>query len=387
MAGEISIHQLLQTPVINRVISRIAVRDSVMQRFFGVQLGSSNISRQSGRNVGWDIMDRTRTVAKGRAPNQGPATISRKPIGHVSTQVFRMHEKIHLFQDEIFRTRPLGTALGNVDVRGQAYITKQVEYATQRFRNAREFMVSRIPRGGFGVRIEGEDWYLVEKTSASATFTVDFQIPTTNQNYLDLGTGSNIINAPWDDPSAPIIKQILDIEKAFERLHGFPLRHIWINGTTFGWLMNNLELQTAGGTAYRIFESLSRRESDADKNGFPSTGFDVVFRALPLQVFHVYNGVLNVDTEDSTSLSSSSLFIPDGRAIFSPEPSSQWIGGIEGSEVVAENVMDMGKEVFGFHNWSTRVIDPAGWEMKFLDNFIPALYIPSALAYGNVGST
>ncbi len=385
MAGEISIHQLLQTPVISKVVSRIAVRDAVLQRFFGLQIGSSSLSRQSGRNVGWDIFDRTRTLAKGRAPNAGPATISRKPIGHVSTQCFRMHEKIHLFQDEIFRTRPLGTALGNVDVRGQDYVKRQVEYGTQRFRNAREFMVSRIPRGGFGVRLEGEDWYLVEKDDSSATFTVDYQIPSANLDYLELGTGANVIDGSWEDPGTRIINQILNIEKAFERLHGFPLRHIWINGTTFSWLLENIQLQNVGGTAYRIFESLTRRESDVDKGGFPSTGFDVVFRGLPLQTFHVYNGVLNVDTDDSTSLTNSSYFIPDGKAIFSPEPSSQWIGGIEGSEVVAENVMDMGKEVFGFHNWSTRVIDPAAWEMKFLDNMIPALYIPSALAYGTVG--
>jgi hypothetical protein len=381
MAGEISIQQLLQTPVISKVVSQLAVRDSVLQRFFGLQIGSSSITRQSGRNVGWDIFNRTRTLAKGRAPNAGPATISRKPIGHVSTQCFRMHEKIHLFQDEIFRTRPLGTALGNVDVRGQDYVSKQVEYGTQRFRNAREFMVSRVPRGGFGVRLEGEDWYLVEKDDSSATFTVDYQVPSGNTGDID-----GVIDAPWDDPSARIINQLLNLEKRSERITGFPARHVWINGTTFGHLLENIQLQNVGGTAYRIFETLTKRESDVDKGGFPSGGFDCVFRGLPLHTFHIYNGVLNVDTDDSTALADSSLFIPDGKAIICPEPSSMWIGGVDGSEIVAENVMDMGKEVFGFHNWSTRVIDPAGWEMKFLDNFIPSLYIPSVMYYPTVTS-
>ncbi len=385
MAGEIAIHQLLQSPVINKVVSRIAVRDAVMQRFFGLQIGSSSLSRQSGRHVGWDIFDRTRLLAKGRAPNAAPATISRKAVGHQSTQVFRMSEKIHLFQDEIFRTRPLGTAIGNVDLRGQDYVRRQVEYATQRFRNAREFMVSRIPRGGFGVILSGEDWILTEYTDANATFTVGYQVPSANQDQLELGTGADVIDAPWSDPSARIINQILGVEKAMERLNGWPVRHIWINGTTFSWLLENIQLQNVGGTAYRIFESLSRRESDADGKGFPSTGFDVVFRGLPLQTFHVYNGVLNVNEDvDSTAAADSSLFIPDGKAIFTPEPSSEWIGGIEGSEIVAENLMDSGKEVFGFHNWSTRCIDPAGWEMKFLDNFVPALYIPSAMCYATV---
>jgi hypothetical protein len=382
MAGEISIHQLLQSPVITKLVSQLAVRDSVMQRFFGLQIGSSSITRQSGRYVGWDIFNKTRTLAKGRAPNAGPSTVSRKPIGNVSTQCFRSHEKIHLFQDEVFRTRPLGTAIGNVDVRGQDYVRKQVDFLTQRFRNSREFMVSRIPRGGFGVELSGEDWFLVEKDDAGATFTVDYQVPAANQGDVD-----GLFDVDWSDPNAPIINHLLELERRSERLTGYPIRHHWINGTAFGYMLENIGLQNVGGSAYRIFDTMTKRETDIDKGGFPSTGFDVVFRALPLHTFHIYNGVLNVNTDDSTATADSSMIIPDGKMASFPEPSSEWIGGIEGSEIVAENVMDMGKEVFGFHNWSTRVIDPAGWEMKMVDNFIPTLYIPSAVYYPTIYAT
>ena len=65
-----------------------------------------------------------------------------------------------------------------------------------------------------------------------------------------------------------------------------------------------------------------------------------------------------------------------------PEPSRDWVGWINASEYVKENVMDAGRQVFGFHSWSTNTIDPAGIELKMLDNGLPVLYVPKCIAYG-----
>jgi hypothetical protein len=396
MAGEITVQQLFQTPTITKVIQQIASPLSLFQQFYGMTPGATASQSVSGRYVGWDIVNPTRSIAKGRAPMTGPATVSRKPIGNVMAQVYRMHEKTLILQEEVFRVRPPGSAIGTVDLRGQSYVRRQIDFLTQKFRNSREFMVSRMFRGGWGVKLEGEDWVPVEYGDSTAVFNVDMQLPSTHKDYLAMGTGANIITESWDDPAADIIGQLLTLDMASERESGRPLRHIWITGSTFKYLLNNTGLQTGAGTAYRVFESLRARESNMQVNGdkFPDSGFDVVFRALPLHTFHVYNGGLILDqtsgvtessetTPNQRSASYYNLLVPSNKAIFTPEPGS-WCGWVEGSEVVAENLMDPGKEVFGFHPWTTRVIDPPGWELKVLDNGLPVLYEPYAVAYGTV---
>tara|TARA_Y100000310_G_scaffold302852_1_gene340633 strand:+ start:342 stop:1496 length:1155 start_codon:yes stop_codon:yes gene_type:complete len=382
MAGEITIQQLMQTPVITRVVSRIRTPLSLFQNFFGMAPGQAASSNVSGRHLGWDIFDKTRLIAEGRAPGTGPATVQRKSVGHVSAVAYRAHEKITMLHEEIFRTRPLGQQFGVVDLNGQSYVNQQISYLTQRFRNSREFMISRMLRGGFGVLQSGESWIPVEL--GAGTFDVDYNIPATHKAQLDLGTGSDIIGTTWLSAGADVVGDVLAINKSFERLHGRALRHIWINSTLFGSLLSNTGLQAVGGTAYRIFDSLSARQMKSEE-GIPDTGFDVVFRALPLQTFHVYDGVLNVNQlTDSDTTANTSLFVPDTNAIFMPEPSNDWCGWINASEYVKENVMDAGNQVFGFHSWTTNVIDPAGVELKMLDNGLPVLYVPKCIAYGTV---
>jgi hypothetical protein len=359
---------------------------TLFQNFFGMLPGQASTQNVSGRYLGWDIFDKTRLIAEGRAPGTGPATVQRKAVGHVSAVAYRAHEKMTLLHEEIFRTRPLGQQFGVVDVNGQNYINRQLEYLTQRFRNSREFMISRMLRGGFGVKQTGESWVAVEKGAADATFEIDYAMPAAHLDQLDMGTGSDIIDVGWQTASANVIKHILNMNRAFERLHGRPLRHIWINSTTFELLLNNTSLQNTAGTAYRIFDSLTARQQSSAE-GIPDSGFDVVFRGLPLQTFHIYDGVLNVDqTVDSDTSANSSMFIPDNYAIFMPDPSADWVGYINSSEFVKENIMDNGKQVYGFHSWTTNTIDPAGIELKMIDNGLPVLYVPKSIAFGKVAN-
>jgi hypothetical protein len=388
MPGEITIHQLFQTPTITGIISRIKTPLSLLQNFYNLQVGGSASKNEPGRNIGWDIFDSTRTMAQVRAPGTGPGTTSQKPVGHVSAQVMRLHEKIVLLQEYIARTRPPGSQFGTLDGNGMQYVRRQLTYGTRRFRNAREFMVSRMFRGGFGVKVGagGDEWTLCETDTSGVTFTVDFQVPSANKTYLELGSGADIITAPWDDPATQVMSQLYAINRAYERLHGWRLEHIWINSTRLADLMLNLEFQAVGGSAYRVFDSLTKRDITSEE-GRPDTGFEIVFRAVPQFRFHVYDGVLSAlspTTVDGTAEADVSRIIPDNNAIFTPEPSSEWLGLINGSEYIAENVMDQGKEVYGFHNWTTRVIDPAGWELKLLDNCLPALFLPKTVSYGTI---
>lgn len=386
MAQEITIEQFLSTPFILRLVNRIKTPISLLQNFYGMTVGGPNYEEFSGRNVSWDIMDMTRRLAKGRAPLSGPATVAQQPSAVQTAQCYRLHEKIILLQDKIFRYRNLGAQIGTIDKGGQAYLMRQVKISTQRFRNAREFMVSRLFRGGFSVTLSGDEYLLGELNASGSMFNVETLIPASNKDQLEMGTGENIIDAPWDDPNADVIGQVMKINSAFERLHGFPARHFWISSVTCNDLLNNIGLQNVGGTAYRIFDSMTRRQITSSE-GIPDSGFDVVFRALPLWTFHVYDGVLATDVDtpgyDETTAANVSKIIPDNNCIITPDP-GDWCGWLAGSEMVAENLWDSGTERFGFHNWTTRVIDPAGWELKFLDNGLPALFVPKAVAYPTI---
>lgn len=387
MAGEITLQQLFQTPVITRVVSRFKTPMSLFQQFLGMLPGQPATESVSGRHIGWDIFDRTRTIAKGRAPGSGPATAHPKTLGHVSAVAYRAHEKIPLLREHIFRTRTPGAQIGQIDSRGQGYISRQMQFLNQRFRNNREFMVSRMFRNGFGFKLDGEDFVPTENGAAGNVVNVDMGMNDNNLTFLNMGSGGNILTANWATPGTDVIGNVYAINAAFERQHGYPLRHIWINSTAFTPLLVNDGLETVGGTAFRVFESLNARQNRSIE-GIQDSGYDVVFRALPLVTFHVYDGVLvtpelSIGTTETTTANTSKL-IPDNKAIFCPEPDGNWAGWIEGSEWVAENWTDMGKEVFGFHTWTTPSIDPAAIELKMIDNGLTALYIPDTIAYGSL---
>lgn len=382
--ADITLQQLLQTPVITRLVSRIKTPLSLFQSFYGMLPGAPATETIQGRYFGYDIMNTTRQIASVRAPGAGPGRAKHKPIGQVTGTVIRAHEVLHIQHEQLFRMRPLGANFGTVDLTGQNYITRQIAIMTQKFRNTREFMVSRMFRGGFSVTVDGDDWTLGEMGASGASFDVDFQLPAAHKDFLALGSGgANILDVSWADPTAPVHTHLYALRQAFERLSGRPLVHVWMHPEDVSVLQQNVNLQNINGSVNRIFDSLTGRQMSSQE-GIPDTGYDITFGALPLFKFHAYGGGLNLDGTDSTSYSSFTTFIPRGKAIFTPDPSSDWLGYIAGSEFVRESVMDPGGVKSGFTTWHTNVIDPAGVDIKFLDNGIPALYNPTAICYGTV---
>lgn len=360
-------------PVVTRAISRIKVPGDRLQRWLGMSPVGPAVTRPGGHHTGWDIFDHTRGLARGRPPGTGPSTVAKQPIGHVSATIYRSHEKVPLLQERMFRLRPLGSQWGTIDASGQQYITRQQFILAQRFRNTREFMVSRMLRGQFQLKQSGDDWLPVD---SGGHITIDFQIPAGNKGQLNmLGTG-NIIDKSWADPSADVIKHCLMVQQAFEELHGWPLRHVWITSTVLNYLMNNTVLINTAGMANTVWLTWNRSPY-VGPDGVPDGGHEVVFRGLPWLQFHIYDAGLVVDGQFKR-------IIEDNAAIFLPDPSPELFEMHEGSEIVVENVNDPGQERFGLAAWTQRVVQPAGWELLAVDNCIPALYVPKAVAYATV---
>lgn len=380
----LTLQQITKREIIMKVISELKPSGSALSQFYGLMPGQPGTLSFPGMDVGWDIFNNTRQLAKVRPPLSGPATRQRQRVGHVSARAVRLHDSLGIFDNEVYQTRPLGGNFGTIDSRGTAYVARQIKYLSELFFNAREFMVAHALQGGFGVTVSGEDMYLT--TYGSGTFDVDMQIPSTHKNQLAMGTGSDIIGATWSNAATDIVGDLGALDAAFVRECGYSMRHAWINGNTFfTTVMKNTGIKDVGGSAFTIYEMFGERQIKGHDATQIDGGFDIVLRAWPHLRWHVYNQCLNPGTNaDGVSTSVSTPIIPDNKVIFTPEPSPDWFGWVEGGEIVRDNVVASPREVRGFDMWSTPRIDPAGVDMKAIDIGLPAIFVPNAVAIGTV---
>ena len=298
-ATTVSLAQLLSSPVVTRVISQVQGPNTRLQDFFGLGPGGNNSDPVGGHVASYDIFNKTRGIAKGRPPGTGPASIAPQRVGQVPVTIYRAHEKMTLLDERIFRIRPLGQGYGQVDGRGQQYITNQEAHMAQRIKNNREFMVSRMLRGGFDLSLVGEDFLpvnhgtgdikvnylgpLVSGTIGSAACVfehsdqIDYGDPTVGGGNLPIGSIAACITLDWMvNTAADIIGDLLKINAGFEEVHGYPLRHVWLNSTTMSAIMQiNVGLKSVAGTANTVFNEFRPFGSD------PKTAFEVVLNERP----------------------------------------------------------------------------------------------------------
>jgi len=368
-----TLRELLHPVAIRKVISTIATPLSRFQDFYGTGIGGPYNQDIGGDVFSWDIFDKTRKIANARPQGTGPERIIPQKIGQVSARAYRSHGSLKLLYAKIFRNRVLGgnMDMGNVDVSGQKYIKSQLQFAAQQYKNAREFMLNRLLRcSGFYLKIEGDQWI---PTDTATSFKVDYKIPASQ-----VGTVGGIFAGTWDEAAAPIHDELLALNAYTQQQTGYPIEHAWINSTMWGYLLKNTQIKGLAGTSNSPFAQYDRVDKYSEE-GIRDNGFVGVLRGIPWIHWHVYDGVLEVDGTESA-------LVEPNKAIFTPAPSSMWLETYNGSELVLENTHSQPYEAFGFTNWHTHVIDPAAVELKFLDNSLPALYLPKAIFNATVAS-
>lgn len=376
-----TLQEVLSPSVVNRVISRIKVPQSRLQNFFGMQLGGPNNNPIGRRYFSWDIFDKTRTMAGFRAPGTGPKTASPQSVGRVTGTFPRIHEEIRLDYERLHNIRALGRPAGEVDQMGLNYITRQEEFLAQRFANVREFMVSRMLRGVFDILQVGDDWFPVD--SGAGTFSVNYQVPTGNKTQLNMTGAGSIIDGRWDNPATGIFSHLTGVNQAFEQLTGRPLRHIWTDSTVWQMVLSNVQIHDIGGTANTVFAQYDTVE-ERGPDGLPSNEFVGVLRAIPWIKWHIYDAGLDVDTSGGTTTFKKFFNGANGEVAFLPDPGPDWVEMCIGSEPVIDSYGAPAVERFGFYAWTFTNIKPACVELIAIDNAIPALYVPKALAFANV---
>jgi hypothetical protein len=293
----------------------------------------------------------------------------------------RLYEAIDFPYEKVYSLRQLGGQYGSLDRTGQSWVMRQQMFMAQRFSNAIEFMVSRMFRGGFSISINGDDYTLGEL--GAGTIDVPYQIPAGNKGNL-----GGLIDAEWDLAGTKIIDHMLELNKLSQLQTGYEIKHCWINSTTFKYMLANTQIQAVRGTAVRSFDYLGPNNVQTT-NDPRNIGFSVVFQGMPQFVWHIYDATsVNAQTDPSANTTSTdSLYIPDGRAIFTPEPElGGWHGMFHGSEVIREN--DESEPVLktGLASWPKKTNDPPGEELRVLHNLVPLLYVPKSIYYATVWS-
>lgn len=381
---------LMKPGQILKVIKRLQTPASFFQRFLKVSPTDVPSMTPDLDTFGYDIYAATRTLSPVSAPYSAPVKVGRKPIATELATVYRLHPSIDFFDNEVFRSRQLGSFGLNteVDLMGQSYIAMQLAHVKTMLDNSIEWMVAHMLKGGFAIKPNGDSYDLCQTTDADAIHVNNYKIPASNTG--DLG-GIIASGEQWSLSNAPILDHLMKISSVASRVSGYPPRHIIMNGITAIPLFTNTKLSSVGGTAYRIFDSLTNRQVP-DGEPLTSGQYTVVFRALPQYIFHIYNegyvpGVVIPDEDTQIDSANFVRYIPDGYAIILPEPTRDWVGYAVGKEIIAENIMANPQLVSGLKIWRTRDIDPARFETKFLTKYVPLLNMPRVVFYANVWRT
>ena len=399
-----SLQELLLPQVILRVISRIRKGQGFMGRWLGfhpdrfdpdtVTLSGPNTLTQNNavRNVVYRIYDKTRVVAKGRAPGTGPATVARNPMGQAQISIARYHEKVPLEYEELGNLSPMVGPNSQIDTAGQNYIMRQETSMAEQFNNMIEMMAAAMLRDSLYFWMQGENWMpnFSAPTSASQPyFQVPFQVPAGNKLQLNmLGTG-NILTIPWNNSGAPIMNDIASIIAAFVQLSGYAMTDVIINTLMWTNIILNTQIRNTGGSSNTVFAE-NTREPEVFPDGLPGVYFKGILRALPNVTFHICDDVLalltDVDPSYSTAPSAAILskVVPDNMAIFLPRASSDWTQMIHGGEYVVENPGMPGMLRTGYYFWKEYSTQPSAVELIGLLNAIPVAYVPKAIAPATV---
>lgn len=387
-----SLHDILRPEVITGVVSREAAAASPLLSVFGfspvrwnrdgtiTDPGGAAQSIQGLRQFSYDIFNDTRTVGYSTAPGQPAATITRQAVGRVAGVYPQLYEKLPLPAEEMVNLRQIGGQPSEYGLRAmQDYLRRQQTFMAQRAANFRLLLLAGMIRGKLYAHGSGEKtWY--DFNPSSATHTIDWKLPSGNTGQLNmLGTG-NIIDTAWSNPSANIPKHLQDIDVAFQNLVGTRLDLVITTSAVWQHIINNDFVQEQAGAVNTPFEEFTR-DTGLGVNGLPSTLKMGRLRCCPWIEFIITDQVLDLGLQGSTTRTK---LIEDNHAWFGPRPTPGLFQMLVGGMPVTDRVGGPVRIAQGLEAWVMTTYDPAGQQLFVCDNAIPANYVPSASAYGQV---
>ena len=370
-------YTVLAPSVVTKVISRIAVPGNTVQRFLGFEEGGRNVEDSPGdgiRSYTYDIFDNVRTIARGRAPGTGPGTVSLNPVGANTVTIARAYEKLtDLSYEMLSNIRQLGANAGVQDKRGMRYLESQGRFLAQRQTNFREFLSWGMLRGSVQFSISGEDWIPV---LSGGHITIDWKIPSGNKAQLDMLGAGSIISASWATAGTDIPAHLDSISAAFQQLVGAPLSWIMTDSVVWNHVLNNTKVQAQSGTANTAFD-LFEMTAEKGPDGNPTGLRRAVLKCRPWIEWWITDGGLDVN-------GTYTKYFSGGEASFGTDLNLGYAKMQQGSEYVKETPWAPPVLQRGFHGWLREWDEPARVELHTINNIVPELTVPKAIAFGDV---
>src|SRR5262245_14876904 len=363
---------ILAPSVVTKVISRLTVSGNTMQRFWGFESGGSNVEQLAPdgvRQYSYDIFDNVRTLARGRGPATGPATITRNPVGINTVTIARSYEKETDISYEILSNiRSIGSDAGELDRKGMRYLERQGQYLQQRQVNFREFLTWGMMRGIAYFIVSGEDWYA---SLTPGTVVVDWKIPSGNKGTLDMLGAGAIIDATWGTAATNILGHLDKISSAFQQLVGAPLAWCMTDSTTWNFVLLNDGVTKEAGTANTAFDTFEMSGEKAKDGSLTGLRYGVL-KARPWIKWYITDAGLTFQSGGAPTFQK---FFQNGEISFGIDPVLGYAKMQEGSELVKETPWDTGKYQRGFHSWLREWDEPARVELHSINNLVPELNI------------
>lgn len=253
---------------------------------------------------------------------------------------------------------------------GQAEIARQTGAFAARFDELRKAMVRSIIATG-QIHFDADGNLLA--SSSGAAFSIDFGVPAGNKDQLDVfGTG-DIIDTSWDNSAATISTHIRNIKAAAMRLTGYEITNAFYGANIVDYLLGN--------TAVKALLTNNGTVQSALETGTIPAGFLGIanWKAMDASFFEDKDGTLVEQFSDD-------------NITFTPTPSPDWWGFIEGSYAVPTNLGEVSSdaggvslaEIFGRFSYAHVVNDPTGIKQYAGDTSLPVLQVPKAIFIATV---
>ncbi len=262
----------------------------------------------------------------------------------------------------------------SAQTRGLQEVTRQVRAFRTNFDNLRVAALTQMLFQG-AIYSDGHGNLLPNATGAQTV--AGFNVPAGNLGQLDpLNQGVPVLDVSWDNAASDIDRQLLNLRQIATRLSGYPLRYAFYGKNVPTYLTNNAKLQNyfvrnAGDdTSY-----LSSAEVPSPLLGFTwAPAYDAYFEDA--------NGHLQ-------------SLVGDDQVAFTPDPSPDWIGWLEGTYPVPTSVgtvsgdaaMTLRNSVTtaaGLFAYGVLSTDPVTVKMVAGDTFLPVLKVPKAIFIATV---
>ena len=249
---------------------------------------------------------------------------------------------------------------------GQQEIDRQTGLFMQNFRNLRiAALCSALVKGKIYFDIDGN----LLPSSSSAVVTVDFGIPSGNQNQLDVFGSGAILGASWATDGTDILGDLTAIKKAAVKKSGYQLRYALYGEAVPEMLVSNTNIKNMVGGNPAMSDAFSKGEIPDGLGGFTWIPAYQWF-------FEDNDGTLQ------------DWWATD-NVVFIPEPARDWFEILEGTYPVPTRLGGVARdgvaalsdvqEVTGAFSYATLNDDPVTIKHLAGDTFLPVITAPYAV--------